>query len=139
MNHEANSTCGNIHVQQIILRLMASVTLIALPAVILPRLAVEKLSWFVGLKEPPHSPLLIYMMAGASAVYVAQGVLLWFISRDVVRYRQLVMLIGWMTVILGPVFVWIHLQAGTPRWWMVTDSLSCFVAGLALLWACRSR
>lgn len=79
---------GNLRLQRLILRLMAATTLIALPAVILPRLAVEKLSWLTALKESPHSPLLIYMMAGGSAVYVAQGVLLWMISCGSKRFQH---------------------------------------------------
>lgn len=129
---------NNVRLQRLILRIFAVSTLAALPAVFLPHLALEKLSWLVRIKEPPHSPLLIYMVAGASAVYVAQGVLLWIMSNDVVRYRQMIVLIGWMLVGFGPVFVWIHVQAHTPLWWLLLDSLSCFIAGVALLWAGRS-
>lgn len=49
MDHEDPTPYGNVRVQRLILRLMAATTLIALPAVILPRLAVEKLSWLTSL------------------------------------------------------------------------------------------
>lgn len=130
---------GHFRVQRFILRLFAIATLAALPAIFLPHLALEKLAWAVGIKEPPHSPLLIYMIAGGSAVYVAQGALFWVMSTDLVRYRPMIVLIAWMLVLFGPLFVWIHLQSSTPRWWLLLDSLSCLVAGIALLWTCRSR
>ena len=133
------SACGNVRLQRFILRLMTSLSLIALPAVIVPRMAVEKLSWLMGFGQPPMVPLLVYMTAGGSCVYIGQAVLLWFISLDVVRYRPLVLLLGWAYLAFGPVFIWIHLDAGTPHWWMAMDSLSCLAAGAALLWACRSR
>lgn len=133
------SACGNVRLQRLVLRLMASVALVALPAVIHPRLAVEKLSWIMGNGQPTHSPLLIYMMAGGSAVYLGQALLLWFISCDVIRYRPLVLFLGWAYLAFSPLFLWIDFNAGLPRWWAAMDSLSCLSGGVALLWASRAR
>lgn len=127
---------GSPRLQRIILRLMAAVSCIALPAIFAPRLAVEKFSVLMGFGKPPHLPLLIYMTSGASCVYVGQGLLLWFISRDVVRYRPLIVFCGWAFLAFAPLFLWIDISAGMPTFQVAADSLSCLLAGGALLGAC---
>lgn len=63
-------TSGNPRLQRLILRIVAIVSLIALPAIITPRLAAEKLSLVMGFGQPPMTPLMLYMMAGGAAVFV---------------------------------------------------------------------
>ncbi|GEP44515.1 hypothetical protein [Brevifollis gellanilyticus] len=133
------AACGHVRLQRLILRISALAALLALPAVILPRLAAEKVSWIMGFGQPPMTPLMLYMMAGGGAVYVGQAVLLWTMSTDVVRYQPLVRLVGRIYLVCAPVFLWIDTQAGLPKWWMGMDCLGCLFFGAALLWACRRR
>lgn len=125
--------------QRWVLRLIAAVSFLALPAIFAPRLAVEKFSVLLGFGKPPHLPLLIYMTSGASCVYLAQAVLLWLMSRDVVRYRPLIVFCGWAYLAFGPLFLWIDIRAGMPTFQVAADALSCFIAGAALLGACYWR
>lgn len=134
-----DADCGNARLQCLILRLVALVSLVAAPAIILPRVAAEKLSCLMGFGPPPMTPLLLYMMAGGACVFVGQAVLLWMMSRDVARYQPLVRVVAWIYLICGPLFLWIDSQAGLPKWWVAMDSLGCLSAGLALVWACRSH
>ena len=127
---------GNPRLQRIVLRVIGAVSFIALPAIIVPRLAVEKFSALLGLGKPEASPLLIYMTAGASCVYVAQGLLMWLMARDVVRYRPLIVFCAWAFLAFSPLFLWIDLHAGMPAFQVAADSLSCLLAGAALLVAC---
>lgn len=127
---------GNPRLQRLVLRVIGAVSFIALPAIIVPRLAVEKFSMLLGLGKPEASPLLIYMMAGASCVYVAQGMLMWLMARDVVRYRSLIVFCAWAFLAFSPLFLWIDLHAGMPAFQVAADSLSCLLAGGALLLAC---
>lgn len=127
---------GSPKLQCFILRALALVSFIALPAIFVPRLAVEKFSVLMGFGKPPPMPLLIYMTSGASCVYVAQGLLMWFMSRDVVRYRPLIVFCGWAYLAFGPLFLWIDLSAGMPAFQVAADSLSCLFAGGALLASC---
>lgn len=115
---------------------MALISFIALPAIFAPRLAVEKFSVLMGFGKPPNLPLLIYMTSGASCVYVGQGLLLWFLSRDVMRYRPLIIFFGWAYLAFSPLFLWIDMSAGMPAFQVAADSLSCLMAGGALLGAC---
>lgn len=90
----------------------------------------------LGFGKPPHLPLLIYMTSGASCVYLAQALLLWLMSRDVVRYRPLIVFCGWAYLIFGPLFLWIDISAGMPKFQIIADSMSCLIGGGALLGAC---
>jgi hypothetical protein len=126
-------------VQRVILRLFAFATLAALPGVVAPRLTAEKLSWLMGFGQPPMTPLMLYMMAGGSAVYLAQGLLMGVMSCDVVRYQPLIRVVAWALLLCAPLFWWIDTQAGLPRWWMWMDSASALITGLILIWACHPR
>ena len=128
---------GNLRLQKLILRIMALVSLPVLPAVFAPHFTVEKLSWLTGFRQPPSAPLLFYVAAGGSFVYLALSAMLWIMSLDVVRYRPLVVFAAWMCLLGGPVYWWIDTNTGMPHWWMLMDALSCFVAGVALLRALR--
>jgi hypothetical protein len=129
---------GNPRLQRLVLRIISAVSFIALPAIFAPQMAVEKFSVLLGFGKPPHLPLLIYMTSGASCVYLAQAVLLWLMSCDVVRYRPLIVFCGWAYLAFGPLFLWIDIHAGMPSFQVAADSLSCLVGGAALLAACYS-
>lgn len=127
---------GSPRLQRLVLRVIASVSLIALPAIFAPRLTVEKLSVLLDFGTPPHLPLLIYMASGASCVYLAQAVLLWLMSRDVIRYRPLIVFCGWAYLAFGPLFLWIDINAGMPSFQVAADAMSCLIGGASLLAAC---
>ena len=119
-NTMSGLSCGNLRIQRLVLRVAAVIQFTALPGALLPRQGTEKLSWLMGLGEPPMVPLMVYMAGGCAFVYLAEGVILWLLSRDVVRYRPLVIASGWIYVAGGPAFLWIDTQAGSPtggrRW-----------------------
>jgi len=136
-NTNMGSSCGNLRLQRLILRLAAVIQFTALPGALLPRQGTEKLSWLMGLGQPPIAPLLIYMAGGCAFVYLAEGVILWMLSNDVARYRPLVIASGWIYLVGGPAFLWIDTQARLPYWWTAMDSVSCLILGATLLWACH--
>jgi uncharacterized membrane protein YedE/YeeE len=93
----------------------------------------------MGFDQAPITPLLLYMMAGGSCVFVGQAVMLWVLSGDVVRYQPLVRVVAWIYLVCAPLFLWIDSQAGLPAWWVAMDSLGCFIAGAALAWTFRKE
>ena len=139
LSHESlpESTCGNLRLQRLILRVVAVLSCIVLPAVFLPGMAAEKLCWLLGSGRPPQAPLMIYLLGGGCCVYLAVASMLWIMSGDVVRYRPLVIFVGWVYLVCAPILLWIAVQAGMPRWWITMDLLSCLITGPALLWACH--
>jgi hypothetical protein len=130
---------SRLRLQRLILRVVALVSLAAVPAILMPRLAAQKLSWLMGFDQAPITPLLLYMMAGGSCVFVGQAVMLWVLSGDVVRYQPLVRVVAWIYLVCAPLFLWIDSQAGLPAWWVAMDSLGCFIAGAALAWTFRKE
>ena len=67
---------GDPAIQKLILRMMAVVSLPVLPAVFAPQFTVEKLSSLTGFGEPPDAPLLFYVTAGGSLVYLILSAML---------------------------------------------------------------
>lgn len=137
--NDANASIHHAKAQRLILRICAIVALLALPAVVVPRMMAEKVSWAMGFGQPPMTPLMLYMMAGGAAVYVGQAVLMWVMASDVTRYQPLIRIVAWVFLVCAPLFWWIDSQAGIPRWWRAMDSVGSLLAGTALAWACYSR
>ncbi len=133
------TACGHLALQRWLLRFAAIVQFTGLPGAILPRPAVEKLSWLMGLGQQALDPLMAYLAGNAGYVFVAFGILLWAISNDVVRYRPFVILCGWLYLIGAPAYLSIDLQCPLPWWWVAADTVSCFLIGAGILWACRPR
>ncbi len=132
-------SCGNTQLQRFLLRIAAIIQFTALPGIILPRQATEKLCWLMGLGQPLMVPMLIYTAGGCAYVYLTAGILFWIASNDVIRYRPLIIACGWIYLVGCPAFLWIDSQAGLPAWWTAMDSLSCLVLGALLLWSCYTR
>ncbi len=126
---------GGPRLQKWVLRAMALVSVPVLPALFAPHFTVEKLSWLTGFGQPPPLPLLHYLAAGGSLVYLILSGLLWIIAGDVVRYRPLVRFMAWASLVAAPLLWWIDSHTGMPRWWVMMDAVSCLVGGAVLLWA----
>ncbi len=137
--HLPETACGQISLQRWLLRFAALVQFTGLPGAILPRAAVENLSWLMGFGRPALDPLTIYISGNAGYVFVAVGILVWAISNDVVRYRPLVILCGWLYLIGAPIYLSIDLQCPLPWWWIAADTVGCVLIGGGILWACRRR
>lgn len=133
------SDCGRPTLQRWLLRFVALVLFTGLPGVLHPRAAIEKFSWLMGLGQPNLQPLTVYLGGNAGYAFVALGVLTWVISNDVVRYRPLVILYGWILLIGAAAYLWIDLQSMLPWWWVAMDSVSSLLLGAGILWACRRR
>lgn len=130
---------GNLRIQRWLLRIAALVQFTGLPGALLPGEAIEKYSWLMGFGQPDLGPITIYLSGNAGYVFVAFGIVVWVISTDLVRYRPLVTLCGWIYLIAAPAYLSIDLQCPLPWWWVAMDSVSCLIIGAGILWACRPR
>ena len=116
-----------------LLRLAGAVEILAFIAVVMPRSWMEIGSAWVGLGAMPDAPLLMFMIRQASYTYGVHGLSLWLIATDVERFRPFVVFNGIVFLIAAPVFFWIDLTSGMPRWWALSDPVSCGLFGAALL------
>ena len=68
-----------------------------------------------------------------AALYGFHGVLLLLISRDPVRYRDIVQYLGVMNIVLGFLLLFVDLHSGMPVWWTLGEGPPIVGFGLALL------
>ena len=88
---------------------------------------------WLGLGHLPDDALLRYVVRGGAFVQGAIGILIWIMATDVVRYRPLVMAVGWIYLVSGPAFFLIDFIAGMPLFWCAMDGVSCFAVGSIIL------
>jgi hypothetical protein len=88
---------------------------------------------WLGLGEMPEGAVVDFMIRQASFTYGLHGILLWLLSRDVVRFQPLVVFTGISYVVAAPVFYMIDVTSGMPWFWVMGDAGSCLGVGSALL------
>jgi hypothetical protein len=71
----------------------------------------------LGLAPLADTPLAQYLTRSLSATYALFGVLTITIGLDVRRYRRLIVVIGWLTGVLGLVLTVIDFAVGMPAGW----------------------
>ena len=70
-----------------VLRLVGTVQLFAFGAVVMPRSWMEAGHAWLGLGDMPRGAVVDFMIRQASFAYGLQGVALWVLASDVLRYR----------------------------------------------------
>jgi hypothetical protein len=116
------------------LRAAGSVTALAFVSVVMPRAWMEASHEWLGMGTMPRGPVVDYMIRQASMVYGLQGIAMWVLASDVVRYRPLIRFTGWSFLVVSPIFVVIDRVAGMPWFWVAGDGICCAVLGVVVLW-----
>ena len=116
-----------------LLRLAAVIDMLAFPWVVVPRSWMEASHAWLGMGEMPAGAVVDFTIRQSAFFYGMHGVLLWWLSRDVVRFQPIVRLIGWTYLIFGPVFFLIDWTSGTPSWWTWCDPLVTAAFGSLVL------
>ena len=118
----------------IFLRLFGGVTVLAFLAVLLPVEWMASTHRWLGLGEFPRAPIVDYLARSVSSLYGFHGVLVLLVSRDVVRYRSIVVYLGWMYILAGMFAVVIDLYAPLPWYWTAVEGPSTLVSGALILY-----
>jgi len=118
----------------IFLRLFGGVTVLAFLAMLLPVEWMAATHRWLGLGEFPHAPIVDYLARSVSSLYGFHGVLVLLVARDVVRYRSIVLYLGWMYVIAGVMAIAIDLYAPLPWYWTIVEGPSTLVSGALILY-----
>lgn len=121
-----------------ILRFGGVVTGSAVFAIFLPDTAMESIHAALGMGALPEAPITLYLTRSLSALYAFHGLILFALSRDVRRYRGVIVAVAWGTLALGVTQIGIDLHAGIPDWWTWVEGPSVVVIGLALITLLRS-
>ena len=120
----------------IFLRILAILQLLTGLIAVIPISWIASWHHWLGLGRIPDDATLRYVIRGGAFVQAAIGVLLWIIANDVLRYRTLVLAVGWIYLVSGPAFYLIDSIAGMPRFWSLFDAFSCLIVGILTLAFC---
>jgi hypothetical protein len=121
----------------IFLRLFGGVTVLAFLAMLLPVEWMAATHRWLGLGEFPRAPIVDYLARSVSSLYGFHGVLVLIVARDPVRYRSIILYLGWMYVLAGVFAVVIGLYAPLPWYWTAVEGPSTLVSGALILYLIR--
>jgi len=117
----------------LVLRVLGCVDLLALAAVVMPRVWLARGHAWAGLGELPPGPLVGYLCCSASLLYALHGATVLFVSSDLPRYERLLTFLAAAALVHGAVMLGIDLAKGMPPWWTAVEG-PCFPAtGAAVL------
>ncbi len=106
------------------------------PAAMPTRFMVAINDW-LGLGPYPHSTLTEYLTRSLSILYAMLGALTIYVACDVRRYRDLLVFMGWLTVVLGAALTVLDFAIGMPARWSWGEGPPTIVVGLAIVWLAR--
>ena len=110
---------------------------VAFLAVVMPTFGMEAIADWLGVGPLQRSPLTEYLTRSLSAMYGAFGVLHLYLARDVVRYLDLIVVLGWLTVLAGVILTVVDFAAGMPPFWSWSEGPPTVLVGLAYIWLVR--
>jgi hypothetical protein len=120
------------------LRLIGTSSLLALIFVAAPYAWMDAIHAWLGMGRLPDEPVVGYLARSTSAFYALLGGLLWLVSFDLPRHRQVVIYLGVASISFGVVLLLIDSLEGMPLLWTVWEGPFVFVFGLALLFLGRA-
>jgi len=115
------------------LRVVGSVSALAIVAVFMPRAWMAACHEWLGLGPLPGGPIVEYLARSTSMFYAILGGVQWALSSDVRRYARAIMALGGATLVCGLILLTIDLRAGLPAWWIVAEGPFVMVLGLVNL------
>ncbi len=105
----------------------------AVIGMVLPFGWMDRFHRLAGLGELPRAPIVGYLARSASALYAMLGAVYLFAARDPLRYRSLVVLLGWLLLGFGVAVSAIEIHAGLPWWWIVGEGVATIGTGAVIL------
>lgn len=116
-----------------LLRGLGCVDLLAIAVAFLPVHTIAAVNQWMGLESLPDSPLVDYLIRSTSVLYALHGGLMLGLSSDVVRYRPLIRLLGWLAIAHGLAMFFVDRQLGLPPWWPWIEGPTFAGCGTAVL------
>ena len=110
---------------------------VAFLAVVMPTSAMATIADWLGVGPLHRSPLTEYLTRSLSAMYGVLGVLHLYLARDVVRFVDVIIVIGWLTVLAGAIMTVVDFAAGMPPLWSWSEGPPTVIVGLIDIWLAR--
>lgn len=102
---------------KLFLRVLGSVALLALVAVVMPYSWMNAIHKWLGMGKLPSEPIVGYLARSTSAFYALLGALLWVVSFDLVRHRLILRFLGVAIIVFGGILLIVDFVEGMPLWW----------------------
>jgi hypothetical protein len=122
---------------KLILRLLGSSSLFALIFVAAPYAWMDSIHSSLGMGQLPDEPVVGYLARSTSALYALLGGLLWVVSFDLRRHRQVLIYLGAAVTAFGAVLLVVDWWEGMPLSWTIWEGPFTFACGLAVLFLSR--
>jgi hypothetical protein len=110
---------------------------LAFVAVVMPTSAMATIADWLGVGPLHRAPLTEYLTRSLSVMYGVFGVLHLYLARDVVRYLDLIVVFGWLTIVAGVMVTVIDFAAGMPLLWSWSEGPPTVVVGVGYIWLGR--
>jgi len=118
----------------IFLRVLGTTAFTAIIFVAAPYSWMDQIHRCLGMGQLPDTPVVGYLARSTSAFYAFHGALLWLISFDLRRYRQLLIFMAAMTIAMGLALFAIDWIEGLPLFWRLSEGPFDTAFGVVMLW-----
>jgi hypothetical protein len=115
---------------KIFMRVIGSVSLLAIPAVFLPYSCMDAIHQRLGMGILPSEPIVGYLARSTSAFYAMLGGLLWVVSFDLYKYRKIIVYISCAMLMFGSALLVIDHVESMPNWWAAGEGPIVIVFGI---------
>jgi hypothetical protein len=116
-----------------LLYVLGGVMSLAFVAVVMPTTAMVAIADWLEVGPLQRSPLTEYLTRSLSAMYGVLGLLHLYLARDVVRHLDMIVVIGWLSVVAGVIVTAIDFIAGMPLLWSWGEGPPTVLVGLAVV------
>jgi hypothetical protein len=120
-----------------LLYVLGGMMAVAFVFVVVPTSAMASIADWLGVGPLHRSPLTEYLTRSLSAMYGVLGILHIFLARDVVRYLDMIVVLGWLTILAGVIQTGVDFTAGMPPLWSWSEGPPTALVGVAYLWLAR--
>lgn len=124
------------------LRIIGSMALLAIIAVVMPYSWMNTVHQWLGMGELPAEPVVGYLARSTSAFYAILGGLFWVVSFDLHRHKLVLCYLGIVVVVFGASLFFIDLLEGMPLYWFLTEGPFNLLFGIVILllaWRLNSK
>jgi hypothetical protein len=116
-----------------VLRMTGVTMLCALLFVFCPFGWMQAIHERIGMGELAYTPLLSYLIRTLASLYASMGAIALFVSHDVARYRGLIRLLAWISLVGGAGVTFLDALLHLPLFWTLTEGPFTVVLGLILI------